>query len=114
MGTVEVCGVEPLAPSAPASVSLVGNHEGGVLGGRGVGVVMPGAVVHSSEVALGLVAHETAPPNKGLQLTGGRFHRRQRSLRRPQLNPGVGRTLERWNASERSERTLRRESLRPR
>jgi hypothetical protein len=51
-------------------------------------------VVHSSGVALEVGAHETVPSNKGLQLTGGRFHCRQRSLRRPQLNPGVRRTSE--------------------
>jgi hypothetical protein len=94
MRTVEVYGVEPLAtPSAPVSVSVVGRREGGVLGVRGVGVVVSGpVVVHSSGVTLEVGAHETAPPNKGLQLTGGRFHRRQRSLRRPQLNPSVRRT----------------------
>jgi hypothetical protein len=60
---------------------------------RGVGLVGSGPVVRSSGVALEVGAHETVPSNKGLQLTGGRFHCRQRSLRRPQLNPGVGRML---------------------
>jgi hypothetical protein len=88
------CGVAPLAtPSAPASVSVVGRREGGVLG-VSVGLVGSGPVVHSSGVALEVGAHETVPSNKGLQLTGGRFHCRQRSLRRPQLNPSVGRTHE--------------------
>jgi hypothetical protein len=69
---------------------------------RGVGLVGSGPVVRSSGVALEVGAHETVPSNKGLQLTGGRFHCRQRSLRRPQLNPGVGPVRgECWNMRHR-------------